>query len=90
MDDFLMDFDEESEDENGSLYAKNVDEFVETFIRVHYETPILDTSGTIRWCNRWKDHPQAILIFEGLWRSCLLYTSPSPRDQRGPRMPSSA
>ena len=22
--------------------------------------------------------------------SCLLYTSPSPRDQRGPRMPSSA
>ena len=25
-----------------------------------------------------------------LWRSCLLYTSPSPRDQRGSRMPSSA
>ena len=24
------------------------------------------------------------------WRSCLLYTSPSPRDQRGSRMPSSA
>ena len=23
-------------------------------------------------------------------RSCLLYTSPSPRDQRGARMPSSA
>ena len=23
-------------------------------------------------------------------RSCLLYTSPSPRDQRGSRMPSSA
>ena len=23
-------------------------------------------------------------------RPCLLYTSPSPRDQRGPRMPSSA
>ena len=22
--------------------------------------------------------------------NCLLYTSPSPRDQRGPRMPSSA
>ena len=29
----------------------------------------------------------------GVWerqRSCLLYTSPSPRDQRGSRMPSSA
>ena len=24
------------------------------------------------------------------YRSCLLYTSPSPRDQRGSRMPSSA
>ena len=27
---------------------------------------------------------------ETLHRFCLLYTSPSPRDQRGPRMPSSA
>ena len=26
----------------------------------------------------------------GRGRSCLLYTSPSPRDQRGSRMPSSA
>ena len=25
-----------------------------------------------------------------IYRSCLLYTSPSPRDQRGSRMPSSA
>ena len=25
-----------------------------------------------------------------LWIFCLLYTSPSPRDQRGSRMPSSA
>ena len=25
-----------------------------------------------------------------LFRACLLYTSPSPRDQRGSRMPSSA
>ena len=24
------------------------------------------------------------------WLTCLLYTSPSPRDQRGSRMPSSA
>ena len=26
----------------------------------------------------------------GFFRTCLLYTSPSPRDQRGSRMPSSA
>ena len=29
-------------------------------------------------------------IFNNFWASCLLYTSPSPRDQRGSRMPSSA
>ena len=28
--------------------------------------------------------------FEERYRTCLLYTSPSPRDQRGSRMPSSA
>ena len=27
---------------------------------------------------------------EALAKACLLYTSPSPRDQRGSRMPSSA
>ena len=27
---------------------------------------------------------------DGLFAACLLYTSPSPRDQRGSRMPSSA
>ena len=27
---------------------------------------------------------------KGPFRNCLLYTSPSPRDQRGSRMPSSA
>ena len=30
------------------------------------------------------------IYFIGLVDSCLLYTSPSPRDQRGSRMPSSA
>ena len=32
----------------------------------------------------------AISMFERNASSCLLYTSPSPRDQRGSRMPSSA
>ena len=30
------------------------------------------------------------VIYIGLAMNCLLYTSPSPRDQRGSRMPSSA
>ena len=29
-------------------------------------------------------------VFERKAKNCLLYTSPSPRDQRGSRMPSSA
>ena len=33
---------------------------------------------------------QGFLVFEGRVSFCLLYTSPSPRDQRGSRMPSSA
>ena len=39
-------------------------------------------------------HPQVMIltddIYEHLVYDCLLYTSPSPRDQRGSRMPSSA
>ena len=31
-----------------------------------------------------------VLLFSSLTMACLLYTSPSPRDQRGSRMPSSA
>ena len=36
--------------------------------------------------------PRAVLmdLEPGTMDSCLLYTSPSPRDQRGSRMPSSA
>ena len=32
----------------------------------------------------------AIQVIEAWGEDCLLYTSPSPRDQRGSRMPSSA
>ena len=34
--------------------------------------------------------PREIRNQSSLMRTCLLYTSPSPRDQRGSRMPSSA
>ena len=40
------------------------------------------------WRNLYTDFINANVSY-GLW-GCLLYTSPSPRDQRGPRMPSSA
>ena len=33
---------------------------------------------------------RVVLIGQSLAKDCLLYTSPSPRDQRGSRMPSSA
>ena len=32
----------------------------------------------------------AMLYWLAAYKNCLLYTSPSPRDQRGSRMPSSA
>ena len=34
--------------------------------------------------------PSTMIGHMKLYKSCLLYTSPSPRDQRGSRMPSSA
>ena len=42
----------------------------------------MPTLKGIKFCGDW--------IYCGEIRSCLLYTSPSPRDQRGSRMPSSA
>ena len=37
----------------------------------------------------WNSLPKR-LVFAAMLGPCLLYTSPSPRDQRGSRMPSSA
>ena len=39
---------------------------------------------------RWRELFPTREDFQNLWGTCLLYTSPSPRDQRGSRMPSSA
>ena len=39
----------------------------------------------------WKElQVDYVIESTGVFRHCLLYTSPSPRDQRGSRMPSSA
>ena len=59
---------------------------------------VLGKAGRSRWLGRRPhvrgtamnpiDHPHG--GGEGRTKGCLLYTSPSPRDQRGSRMPSSA
>ena len=37
-----------------------------------------------------RDKNKKLYLGKGVTKACLLYTSPSPRDQRGSRMPSSA
>ena len=67
----------------------------ETFIRIKNEagkapfinnllmnSPIIKDKNGHLWVEAWKE--------TGIHKICLLYTSPSPRDQRGSRMPSSA
>ena len=43
--------------------------------------------------DEWRDYDgdyEIIIVSVGMWYSCLLYTSPSPRDRTRSRMPSSA
>ena len=54
-----------------------------TFERFDTETPLLKTSTGETYEGYYERTVGEALI-------CLLYTSPSPRDQRGSRMPSSA
>ena len=63
-----------------------------------------NSSNLVQWnetlsfgCARWAfieisvwDNYKMNLMSPAYYRICLLYTSPSPRDQRGSRMPSSA
>ena len=57
------------------------------FHRAHqavYVDDYMEKSGDLRW------GIVAVNLRNEGFRDCLLYTSPSPRDQRGSRMPSSA
>ena len=47
-------------------------------------------SGPILHVTKWPDATKKIMLCIHMDTVCLLYTSPSPRDQRGSRMPSSA
>ena len=59
---------------------------------------LVELGAEVTWssCNIFstQDHAAAAIAAAGIpvyaWKGCLLYTSPSPRDQRGSRMPSSA
>ena len=53
--------------------------------------PTLQEDGCLQYdCHQDNGNPHVFYFYE-IWESaCLLYTSPSPRDQRGSRMPSSA
>ena len=44
----------------------------------------------MHWCRSKRPHVLLKAAIDSHGRICLLYTSPSPRDQRGSRMPSSA
>ena len=56
-------------------------------------TSILVISASLVGCMGESEEKEDIAVVDdsfGAFSVCLLYTSPSPRDQRGSRMPSSA
>ena len=61
------------------------------FLRDYLYFPL---GGNRKGISRGIINAMIVMILGGLWHgaswTCLLYTSPSPRDQRGSRMPSSA
>ena len=57
---------------------------------VHIKSNDVTLYGTLQEPNNSTDTVVLIISGSGETNSCLLYTSPSPRDQRGSRMPSSA
>ena len=69
-DDFLNqlggfgDSDDSDESEDKRLFAKSIDDWVETFLKPHYVA-----RRDSRWCDHWRRHTQAVFLFEGLWRS---------------------
>ena len=78
-------------------YAKNLDynDLPEEVI-LHVKKAVLDIMGNDIGGYEWMESGPSII--DGIriinrgngGATCLLYTSPSPRDQRGARMPSSA
>ena len=59
------------------------------FLSVHASIQADDTKPFVGKWEYWKGNSQIQLEID-LYNTCLLYTSPSPRDISGSRMPSSA
>ena len=81
----------ERADQQGGLDVARLDrEAIADLLRVRPEATVDGVAATLanlstRFQEMWvRDEPVVYIGF------CLLYTSPSPRDQRGSRMPSSA
>ena len=55
-----------------------------------YKYPVFDRLTTQQLGYFWRPEEVSLQKDRGDYHTCLLYTSPSPRDQRGSRMPSSA
>ena len=87
--DFCREADNIADDENKIEVKKdNFIKFKNNFINKNYDDPVIKNMWDL--INEFNISTKIIDdLFEGI-NSCLLYTSPSPRDQRGSRMPSSA
>ena len=92
-------------DETGTTFAENARLKAITVAKQTQQWALADDSGlSVKaldgapgiYSSRYADNDQARIsrlldeLGEEGTRTCLLYTSPSPRDQRGSRMPSSA
>ena len=73
--------------EVGSLHDLTLLELWHHPVMNLYRTKLLDRDRSLPLCDVCDCHAGA---YPGNVDTCLLYTSPSPRDQRGSRMPSSA
>ena len=62
---------------------------VDALLEVGESTFFEDEAGGV-FFNREHFYNRGDILIEPIINTCLLYTSPSPRDQRGSRMPSSA
>ena len=76
----------EGEIEDGRMQWESSDEDIHT--AVERRVTELEPAGAKMHTGRSRNDQVATDV--RLWTLCLLYTSPSPRDQRGSRMPSSA
>ena len=65
----------------------NISSVINSFKEVAKDNVNIEITADL---NKIKSSDKVVLPGQGSFKSCLLYTSPSPRDKRQSRMPSSA